>query len=122
MIDLIPPEDYDAIITNAGGCGSHLRHYGHLLDDDPQYRGRRAAWDAKLRDVHEWLVEIGCRAPIAAPFDRAIFGDVSRFVSPRARSEGVGAAARAAPSAARRDRSSNSRNRPGAAAAPASTR
>ena len=29
MIDLLPPDSYDAIITNAGGCGSHLRHYGH---------------------------------------------------------------------------------------------
>ena len=72
LIDLIPPDRYDAIITNAGGCGSHLRQYGHLLEDDPQYRDAAQAWDAKLRDVHEWLVEIGSRAPGAAPFDRAI--------------------------------------------------
>ena len=72
LIDLIPPDRYDAIITNAGGCGSHLRQYGHLLEDDPQYRDAARTWDAKLRDVHEWLVEIGSRAPGAAPFDRAI--------------------------------------------------
>src|SRR5262245_63463246 len=30
-------EPYDAIITNAGGCGSHLRHYGRLLADDPEF-------------------------------------------------------------------------------------
>ena len=40
MIDLLPPDRYDAIITNAGGCGSHLRRYGPLLDDDPRYRDR----------------------------------------------------------------------------------
>jgi glycolate oxidase iron-sulfur subunit len=72
LIDLVAPDRYDAVITNAGGCGSHLRHYGHLLRDDPQYRAAARAWDAKVRDVHEWLVEIGCRAPSAAPFDRAI--------------------------------------------------
>jgi glycolate oxidase iron-sulfur subunit len=68
MIDLFPPGRYDAIITNAGGCGSHLRHYGHLLEDDPQYRDAARAWDAKLKDVHEWLMQIGCRAPSASPF------------------------------------------------------
>ena len=31
MIDLFPPDRYDAIISNAGGCGSHLRRYGPLL-------------------------------------------------------------------------------------------
>jgi glycolate oxidase iron-sulfur subunit len=69
MLDLFSPDRYDAIITNAGGCGSHLRHYGHLLEADSRYRAAALAWDAKLKDVHEWLVEIGCRAPTAAPFD-----------------------------------------------------
>jgi glycolate oxidase iron-sulfur subunit len=69
MIDLLPPSRFDAIITNAGGCGSHLRHYSPLLEDDPAYRERAHEWDRKVRDVHEWLVQIGCRAPMAAPFD-----------------------------------------------------
>ncbi len=68
MIDLFPPDRYDAIITNAGGCGSHLRRYAPLLHDDPTYRGRAAAWDLKVRDVQEWLIEIGCRPPQASPF------------------------------------------------------
>jgi glycolate oxidase iron-sulfur subunit len=69
MLDRIPPDRYDAIISNAGGCGSHLRHYGPLLEDDPAYRVRARSWDLKLRDVQEWLIEIGARAPEAAPFD-----------------------------------------------------
>lgn len=68
MIDLLPPDRYDAIISNAGGCGSHLRRYGPLLEDDPVYRARAGEWDRKLRDVHEWLAEIGCRPPLASPF------------------------------------------------------
>ena len=69
LIDLIPPDQYDAIITNAGGCGSHLKHYGPLLRDDPDYRQRAALWDTKVRDIHEWLLEVSCRPPAAAPFD-----------------------------------------------------
>ena len=69
LIDAIPPERYDAILTNAGGCGSHLRHYSGLLGDDPAYSERAALWDRKLRDVQEWLVEIDCRPPAASPFE-----------------------------------------------------
>jgi glycolate oxidase iron-sulfur subunit len=67
MIDTLPPGELDAIISNAGGCGSHLRHYSSLLKDDPQYAEKARLWDSKVRDIHEWLVGIGCRAPEAAP-------------------------------------------------------
>ena len=69
MIDAIPPDKYDAIITNAGGCGSHLRHYSSLLADDPRYRDTADTWDRKLRDIQEWLVELQWRQPGAKPFD-----------------------------------------------------
>lgn len=63
QLDLIDPDRFDAIVSNAGGCGSHLRHYGKLLADDPAYCERARRWDAKLRDVHEWLAEIGWQPP-----------------------------------------------------------
>lgn len=62
-IDQFPPEQFDAIITNAGGCGSHLKHYAHLLADDPAYAARAEQWDAKIKDIHEWLAHIKLRAP-----------------------------------------------------------
>ncbi|WP_063767964.1 (Fe-S)-binding protein [Verrucomicrobium sp. BvORR106] len=67
QLDMFDVESLDAIITNAGGCGSHLKHYGHLLHHDPVYGPRAAAWDRKVRDIHEWLVEIGIRKPVAEP-------------------------------------------------------
>ncbi|HEX4263489.1 MAG TPA: (Fe-S)-binding protein [Verrucomicrobiae bacterium] len=62
-LDQFPPDQFDAIITNAGGCGSHLKHFSHLLADDPVYTDRAKLWDKKVKDVHEWLVEIGITAP-----------------------------------------------------------
>lgn len=62
-IDQFPPEDFDAIITNAGGCGSHLKHYASLLKNDPEYGARAIAWDRKVKDIHEWLAEIGIAPP-----------------------------------------------------------
>ena len=67
MIDQLPPEKFDAIITNAGGCGSHLRHYAPLLEDDAIYATKAHLWDTKVKDVHEWLAAIGCRAPEVSP-------------------------------------------------------
>jgi glycolate oxidase iron-sulfur subunit len=62
-IDQFPPGDFEAIITNAGGCGSHLKHYATLLADDPAYRDRAKLWDQKVKDVHEWLIKIGLQSP-----------------------------------------------------------
>jgi glycolate oxidase iron-sulfur subunit len=63
QIDQFPPDQFDAIITNAAGCGSHLKHYATLLKDDPQYAHRAELWDSKLKDIHEWLVQIGIEPP-----------------------------------------------------------
>ena len=62
-IDSFPVERLDAIITNAGGCGTHLRHYGRLLAEDAKYAERAKAWDVKVKDIHEWLIEIGLESP-----------------------------------------------------------
>ncbi len=58
-----PPEQFDAIISNAAGCGSHLKHYARLLADDPACRKRAELWDAKLQDIHEWLARTGLAPP-----------------------------------------------------------
>ena len=63
QLDLIDPFHVDAIISNAGGCGSHLQTYGHLLHDDAVYAARAAEWTRKYRDIHAFLVEIGFRRP-----------------------------------------------------------
>jgi len=65
QIEQFPPQDFDAIITNAGGCGSHLKHYHALLADDPAYVDRAVLWDKKVKDIHEWLMEIGIQSPPA---------------------------------------------------------
>jgi glycolate oxidase iron-sulfur subunit len=48
----------DAVITNAGGCGPVLKEYGHLLGGTADAE-RAAAFAAKVRDVHEFLVDLG---------------------------------------------------------------
>jgi glycolate oxidase iron-sulfur subunit len=62
-LDLYDLSQLDAIISNAGGCGSHLKKYAELLHGDAAYHERAVEWDRKVFDVHEWLVKIGLRTP-----------------------------------------------------------
>jgi glycolate oxidase iron-sulfur subunit len=64
-IDAFNAEALDAVIVNAGGCGSHSKHYDHLLADDPDYAERALIWSRKVKDVHEFLAEIDLRTPWA---------------------------------------------------------
>ncbi len=65
-LDAFDLDRLDAVVVNAGGCGSHVKHYDRLLAGDPVYRGRAAEWTRKVRDVHELLAEVGPRPPGAA--------------------------------------------------------
>jgi glycolate oxidase iron-sulfur subunit len=49
----------DVYVINAAGCGSALKEYGHLFHDDPAWVNRAVAFSAKVRDVLEYLDEIG---------------------------------------------------------------
>jgi glycolate oxidase iron-sulfur subunit len=49
----------DAILINAAGCGSTLKEYDRLLAGDPSWDGRAAVFSKKVRDLTEWLAEMG---------------------------------------------------------------
>lgn len=71
LLEQMPPEEVDAIISNAGGCGSHLKHYGALVaDHDPRHEHARA-FEGKVKDIHEFLVETGFRNP-NSPIEKKI--------------------------------------------------
>jgi len=56
------PEDVEAIIVNAAGCGAAMKEYGHLLKDDPVYRARAEFFAARVRDASEFLATLGLRS------------------------------------------------------------
>ncbi len=55
--------EYDAIITNAAGCGSHMKEYDDLLEHDLDFAARAKEFKAKTKDVTEYLAAIGLRPP-----------------------------------------------------------
>ena len=61
-IDVFEKANVSVIITNAAGCGSNVKEYGHLLRDDPDYADRAKAFAAKCKDITEVLAELPPRA------------------------------------------------------------
>ncbi len=49
----------DVYIVNAAGCGSTLKEYGHLLAGDTAWAGRAREFSESVRDIAEFLDEIG---------------------------------------------------------------
>jgi glycolate dehydrogenase iron-sulfur subunit len=70
-IDAFLDQGVDAIITNAAGCGGSLKEYYELLKDDPEYAERAREFVSKMRDINEFLAEIGPRKP-SRPLNRRV--------------------------------------------------
>lgn len=69
------PDDFVAIINNAGGCGATLKEYAHLLANDPVYGDRAQRFVAKVQDVTEFLAA-NLHAPPAGRLDlRVTYAD-----------------------------------------------
>ena len=63
-LNAFDPNDVDAIIVNVAGCGAMLKDYGHHWHDEQQ--PARASSAAKIRDVTEFLDELGRVPPTGA--------------------------------------------------------
>lgn len=57
-IDAVVDRGFDAVICNAGGCGSTLKEYDELLEHDPAYAEKARKFVALMKDVNEFLASI----------------------------------------------------------------
>ena len=57
-IDAVLGGGFDAIITNAAGCGSTLKEYGELLENDAAYAAKAKQFSGRMRDITEFLASI----------------------------------------------------------------
>jgi len=63
-LDAFCAEDFDAIVTNAAGCGSTLKEYAQLFPAGDSERERAERFASRVRDVTQFLAELGLTAPI----------------------------------------------------------
>jgi glycolate oxidase iron-sulfur subunit len=68
LIEAFERDPVDAIVVNVAGCGSAMKGYGELFASEPQWRERAERFAEKVRDISEFLAQLGPRAP-RAPID-----------------------------------------------------
>ena len=67
--------DFDAIVTNAAGCGSILKEYSHLFTaDEPEYAAAKQ-FESRVRDVTEFLASLGLVVPLKSSSIRVTYQD-----------------------------------------------
>ncbi|MGL5870845.1 MAG: (Fe-S)-binding protein [Xenococcaceae cyanobacterium] len=72
MIDSFADTNVDAVIINAAGCGHTLKEYGHILEDDREYSQKAKQFSANVKDIQEFLCEIGLTSPLLPLSDREL--------------------------------------------------
>ncbi len=63
LIDDFYDAAVDAVIINAAGCGSFMKHYDHLLRKDEAYADKARWFTERVFDIMEFLDVKGWRAP-----------------------------------------------------------
>ncbi|MFN2433592.1 MAG: (Fe-S)-binding protein [Gemmatimonadota bacterium] len=82
--------EVDAVVVNAAGCSSFLKHLEQAFEPSDPDRARAAAFAGRVRDATEYLAEIGWEAPAGAVHARVTYHDPCHLVH----GQGVAAAPR----------------------------
>ena len=79
-IDIFLEAGGDGVIVNSAGCGATLREYGELLAEDPAYAEKAERFANSVRDVTEFLAELGVEPPVASVATRVTYQDSCHLV------------------------------------------
>ena len=79
-IDAFLAADVEAVIVNSAGCGSTLKEYGELLEQDPEYVERAHRFSALVQDVTEFLASLPIEPPRSAVAQRVTYQDSCHLV------------------------------------------
>ncbi len=74
-IDLARSLEVDAIITTCATCGSLLKRYPNLLSDDADYSAQASSFTGKVRDISEFLMDIGLITEMSTLKHRVTYHD-----------------------------------------------
>jgi glycolate oxidase iron-sulfur subunit len=71
LIEAFEENDTESVVVNSAGCGSAMKHYGHLLQNDTLYAARAERFASRVVDVMEFLAGVDPVAP-RHPLDIAV--------------------------------------------------
>lgn len=79
-IDAFLAFDLDVIVMNSAGCGALMKEYGHYLADDPMYSEKAHRLALKVKDISEFLYDIGLKKPEQGFHHRVSYHDACHLV------------------------------------------
>ena len=74
-LDVFLSDEFDAVVTNAAGCGSTLKEYEHLFAEGTPEYDKAHTFRKKMRDVTEFLADLGLTARFTAQPMRVTYQD-----------------------------------------------
>jgi glycolate oxidase iron-sulfur subunit len=74
-IEAFAHDKFDAILTNAAGCGSTLKEYDRLFTGNEPEHAKAVAFQKKVRDVTEFLAVLGLTATLQPISARVTYQD-----------------------------------------------
>ncbi len=74
-IDAMLSASFDAVVTNAAGCGAMMKEYGDLLEHDSAYAEKAQKFASKVQDINEYLHRVGLTNPAQAIHARVTYQD-----------------------------------------------
>ncbi|MBI2429807.1 MAG: (Fe-S)-binding protein [Ignavibacteriales bacterium] len=79
-IDIFSEYELDAIIMNSAGCGAMMKEYGHYLQDDAEYLTKAKLIASKVKDISEFLFDIGLKPATDAFRHKVTYHDACHLV------------------------------------------
>ena len=64
-IEAFTKDNFDAVITNAAGCGSVVKEYPELFEHDPEWHAKAREFSNNVKDVTEFLAGIDLNRKLA---------------------------------------------------------
>jgi glycolate oxidase iron-sulfur subunit len=74
-IETFEKANVDVVITDCATCGSTLKDYKALLQDEAEWAPRAEAFSSRIRDVSEFLTEIPMEKPMGKVKARVTYHD-----------------------------------------------
>ncbi len=79
-VDVFSRYELDAIVMNSAGCGALMKEYGHYLHNDSDYADAAQMLSKKVKDISEFLYEIGLKKPNQDFKKRVTYHDACHLV------------------------------------------
>ncbi|NUN09809.1 MAG: (Fe-S)-binding protein [Ignavibacteriaceae bacterium] len=79
-IDIFSSEGYDFLVSNSAGCGAFMKEYGHLMEDDAEYKERAGVFSEKVKDFSEFALLLDYSQKMKSPEGVVTYHDACHLV------------------------------------------